>query len=116
MTNQSGRLAYRTRLFFTRDNFDTLTDENLCKIDAQWDQHPWSEINLGFSKYIDKIYMSTFQMHFETQQDNPTLQGVKKRMDPLGIFACFITVSFQFLEIYSYEQVKPNKTKLFVIS
>ena len=41
------------------------------------------------------------------------IQGVKKRMDPLSIFACFITVSFKFLEIYSYEQIKPNKTKLF---
>ena len=41
------------------------------------------------------------------------IQGVKKKMDPLGIFACFIRVSFQFLEIYGYQQVKPNKTKLF---
>ena len=41
------------------------------------------------------------------------IQGVKKKMDPLGIFACFIRVSFQFFEIYSYQQVKPNKTKLF---
>ena len=61
-----------------------------------------------YDKHIEtKSYSVTYNM-FQIR-----IQGVKKRMDPLGIFTCFITVSFQFLEIYIYEQVKPNKTKLF---
>ena len=61
------------------------------------------EPSVTFLRFLQSLRDSGVMWRFDFK-----IQGVKKRMDPFAIFACFITLSFIFLEIYNCKQGKPS--------